>query len=49
MDCKRRGRMIFCKKCNKKTPHVIDVDKHEKLLWCICGNCGKYVLWDNWS
>ena len=49
MDTTKKGRMIFCKICRKKTRHVPEIDKHDKIThWC-CEICGGWRIYNHWS
>jgi transcription elongation factor Elf1 len=49
MDSKRKGKQLYCKICGKKTRHLPEVDKEEKMSWWICEDCGFNELFDHWS
>ena len=48
MDSKRKGQLLPCDSCRRKTKHIAITDRKEKLVWWIC-ECGDSKLQDNWS
>ena len=49
MDSKRKGKNIYCKLCGKKTRHLPEPEKKEKMTWWCCEICGDAELYDHWS
>lgn len=49
MDTTKKGRMIHCKTCHRKTRHIAEPEKDEKLVWWKCEECGSWELYDHWT
>jgi hypothetical protein len=49
MDTTKKGILLFCKICERKTRHCSEPDKKEKMVWFCCEECGEWELIDHWS
>jgi len=49
MDAKRKGKKIWCKKCQQKTRHIYETDKTEKHVYWCCEICGNFKTWCNYT
>ena len=57
IDTKRKGKLMYCKNCHKKTRHVStgNVDRElnknnkvSKFQWLMCKDCGHTEIINRW-
>lgn len=47
-DATKKGVLLVCSACRKKTRMQVTPDKKEKMIWLRC-ECGNWELIDHWS